>query len=158
MPAGRATTTSMSSAAPTDLAQSFALQLRFLVDVAGGQRRVFVRGRTLDVPVDAHRAAVDEPGDAGCPGGVEECTGAAYVYRVVGRVGLTRNPVGGGDVIDDVDSVAGAGQRRVVGQIPENDLDAGLPAAPWPANDCGGGRVRERIRPSSPGSGRGVRR
>ena len=64
---------------------ALAFDFRHLIDIAGPQRRVFVRGRMLDVAVHANRAAVDKPPNAGGGGGVDQIAHGRGVDRAVGR-------------------------------------------------------------------------
>ena len=62
--------------------------------------------------VHAPGAAVDDASGPCRAGAVDHVLHALDVDRAVGAVGLPCFPVRGGDVIDDVDALAGCGHRR----------------------------------------------
>ena len=104
--------------------QAFAFELRFLVHVPRSERRVFVGGRTLDVPVDAAGAAVHEAAHAGRAGRVEQRPRAPRVHGAVRLIRLARGAVRRGDVVHDVDAGARGRERRRIGQVAGHDVDS----------------------------------
>ena len=124
MPLGRAIVTSMPDRAAASRAL-LAFDLRALIDVAGPERRVFVRRRMLDVAVDADRAAVHDAADAGPCRLLDELANGRGVDRAIGVGREAGLPVDRGDVIDDVDpstavaSVAASRRSPTVSSMPK---------------------------------------
>ena len=111
MPIGRATTTSKPVRLPNSRAELLGLELGFLIDVAGIERRILVRRRIGDVPVHAAGAAVHHaPGAAGLRR-FEHVARAVDVDGAIRRVRLPGFAIGRGDVIHDVDALGGAPHR-----------------------------------------------
>ena len=104
--------------------QLFGFELGVLIDVAGIERRVLVRRRMRDVAVHAAGAAVHHPRAPGASRRLEHVPRALDVDRAVRGVWLPGFAVGRGDVIHDLDAVGRAVDRRRVGQIAGDRLDA----------------------------------
>ena len=72
MPDGRAIVTGSPVRARRLAGDPLAFDFRDLIDVAGPQRRVFVRRRMLDVAMHADGAAMHDASDAGGRGGFDQ--------------------------------------------------------------------------------------
>jgi len=99
-------------------------QLGFLVDVTRAKRRILVGWRPLDVAVDADRAAVNDPPHAAA---LRRLKQSAHRVRIDGAVLLrakSRLTVERGDVVDDIDAIAGAVQGFGIAKITLDQLDA----------------------------------
>src|SRR5579864_5612101 len=101
-----------------------ALQFRFLIHVAGLERRVLVGRRSLDVPVNAYRAAMNDApraisrsrfDDRRDPGGVEQS---------IRRSWQARSTVQGGNVVDHVDVLGSPAEAGEVSQVTWQHLHA----------------------------------
>ncbi len=97
--------------------QRLGVELGFLVDVAGIERRVLGGRRIRDVTVHAAGAAMHDATDARGPRRLEHVLRAVDVDRAIRRIRLPRFAIGRGDVIHDLDAVNGAAHRRRVHQI-----------------------------------------
>ena len=61
-----------------------------------------------------------------CACAVDDVLHALHVDGAVRAVGLPGFPIGRGDVVDDVDALAGRRDRGGIGQVASDDLDARL--------------------------------
>ena len=95
-----------------------------LVDIAGTERRIFVRRWMLDIAVNAHRAAVDDAADARAGGCLDELTDADRIDLPIHAVGQPGLPIERGDVVHDVHAFDGRLQGFGTAQIPGHDRDA----------------------------------
>ena len=110
---GRAMTTSTPVLRRRLARDALPFELRDLIDVAGLERRVLVRGRMLDVAVDTDRAAVDDaPGAGARPRLRSTVRTAAALTGAVLVVAQTGLPIDRGDVIDDLDAADAARATR----------------------------------------------
>src|SRR5262249_38468563 len=103
---------------------SLPFDLRHLVDIPRRERRILVRGRMLDVAVDADGAAVDDAPHARPGGGLDQLSDRRPVDLVIDAVWKARLPVQRGDVVDAVDSGDRGGERRRLAQVAVDDPDA----------------------------------
>src|SRR5262249_28252198 len=87
--------------------QVLAFELGDLIDVARLQRRIFARGRTGDVAVDADGAAVDDAACAPARCGLDDLRRPARVDGAVDVVRDARLTVNRRDVVDDLDAARG---------------------------------------------------
>jgi hypothetical protein len=99
-------------------------ELRLLLNVAGPERRVFIRRRALDVAVDTDGAAVDDPPGTACLRRFDHRPHGRRVDRSILVAGKARLPVDRGNVIDDLHAVRRALERIGVAQIASDNLDA----------------------------------
>ena len=96
-----------------------------LIDIARPDGGILGCGRMLDIAVHADRAAVHQPLNPGVGRGFDQRAHRRRVDGAVRRGWDSRLPVHGRDVIDHVDVLHGAGERRVILQRPEGRFDAG---------------------------------
>ncbi len=96
------------------------LELGFLVNVAGIERRIFIRGRIGNVPMHAAGAAVHQSSRAAGFRRVQHVARAIDVDGAVGRIALACFPIGRGNVIHDVDAVCGAMHRGRIEEVALN--------------------------------------
>ena len=78
----------------------------------------------LDVAMHTHRAAVDNPPNAGGSGGINQSAYGRGVDRAVRGRRNAGLPVYGGDVIDHFDVAYGARKRRTILERPHHRFDA----------------------------------
>ena len=100
-------------------------ELRLLVDVAGLERRVFVRRGMLDVAVHADGAAVHHAARAAARGGLDHGADGVRIDHTVGIAAETRLPVDRRDVVDDVHAGSSAMNGRGVAKISHDVVDFG---------------------------------
>ncbi len=127
MPDGRAIVTGSPVRADGLARDALAFDFRHLIDIAGPQRRIFVRRRMFDVAVHADRAAVHDAPNAGAGRGVDQIAHSGGVDRAIRRLRNAGLPVDGGDVVDDLDILHRARERGAI--LERADRPARCPTA-----------------------------
>ena len=104
--------------------QSLRFDLRHLVNVAGTQRRLLVRGGVLDVAVHADRAAMDNPMDPRCSRRFDQPPNRIGIHRTIGVGRQASLAVKRRNVIHDLSTSDRLQQRRLVTDVAGGELDS----------------------------------
>ncbi len=104
--------------------QALTFKLGDLILVARPERGVFVGRRMLDIPVDAHGAAVNHASHSGAGCSFDDVPNGRRVDRLVDLALDARLPVDRGEVIHDLDPGGRRLERGAVADVPDRQLDA----------------------------------
>ena len=106
---------------PAELArETVGLGFRLLVDIRGCDGRILVRGRILDVAMNADGRGVNEPSNPRRVRGFKKKSRALNIDVAVVRVRMSGSPVDRGDVHDGVTAID---EPPGVLHIPQNTFD-----------------------------------